>query len=80
MDAFTSKLDDGSTKFDAIFHKIRIPNGWKFYITLTEDGHIHTSFDMTRHADGWKLVPPVPPWIMEKEEELSVIINSNIGP
>ena len=78
MDDFKTKLQDGTANYQVTFHKIRIPTGWKFYVTLMNDGEINTSFDMMKDGDGWKLVPPVPAWINEKEEELSGIINSNI--
>ena len=78
MDDFKTILRDGTTSFHVTFHKIRIPNGWKFYITLIHDGDIHTSFDMTKNGESWKVVPPVPNWIREKENELAEIINRNM--
>ena len=74
MEKFPKNLSIENGKYSLTFYKIKIPSGWKFYVTLSSSEADVVSFDMTEQNGKWRIIPPVPEWVMQQEARLSEII------
>ncbi|HWJ92922.1 MAG TPA: hypothetical protein VNR87_17535 [Flavisolibacter sp.] len=78
MKNFKEKLAVENGNYELEFIRIRAPRGWKFFISLSRGGELLVSFDMVEDGHTWKIVPPVPQWVLEKETALSEIIKNHL--
>jgi hypothetical protein len=78
MTDFYAWVIAGSGKLNFHFTRIYIVRGVKFFVTVIDNRKKLLSFDMKMNEGGeWKLIPPIPLWIQEIEQELADAINRN---
>jgi len=78
MKNFKEKLAVENGDYELEFIRIKAPKDWKFFITLSRSGELVVSFDMMQLNGTWKVVPPAPQWVIEKESELAAIIQNHL--
>jgi hypothetical protein len=79
MPDFTHTIDVNNERVRFLFSKIHIPGRIKFLVTVLFKNLI-TSFDIQQDKKGdWKIVHPVPDWLIFLEQELVSAIKNSLA-
>jgi hypothetical protein len=70
-------LDDKRHFFS--FREIVVPTGLKFCVVTLEKDHIVVFEIKTDRNNNWKIMPPVPDWILSLEKRLINIIEARLS-
>lgn len=61
--------------YSFLFNKVISPQGGKYFIVVSCDMEVLASFEMIQNENkDWKILPPVPSWIIENERLISAVI------
>lgn len=78
MPDFTHTMNVNNERVRFLFSKIGAPGGIKFLVTVLFKNLI-TSFDIQQDKRGdWKIVHPVPDWLIFLEQELGSAIKDSL--
>lgn len=75
--SFTTHIPYGSLLLDVHFSRVACPSG-KFFVEVNLGEDVIANFEMQKdHFNKWKVVHPVPEWIIDYESHLAQVIVTN---
>ena len=75
--SFTTHIPYGSLLLDVHFNRVACPSG-KFFVEVNSGGDKIACFEMQKdHFNKWKVIHPVPEWIIDYESHLAQVIATN---